>query len=117
MPRCDLETECSCPGGANPCKHIAAVYYLLGERFGEDPFLLRELRGRSKEQIGDGLGQDALRERRADGLELREELPQYAGEGADIEKPLALEDCLQRYWELGEGAEGLPTPIVSGGGE
>jgi uncharacterized Zn finger protein len=47
----DLVTECSCPDWANPCKHVAAVYYLLGERFDEDPFLLFELRGRTKAQI------------------------------------------------------------------
>ncbi|MCI0478741.1 MAG: SWIM zinc finger family protein [Anaerolineales bacterium] len=29
--RDDLETECSCPDWSNPCKHIAAVYLLLGE--------------------------------------------------------------------------------------
>jgi uncharacterized Zn finger protein len=49
--RTDLETDCSCPDYANPCKHIAAVYYLLGERFDEDPFLIFQLRGRSKAQI------------------------------------------------------------------
>ena len=58
--RGDLKTDCSCPDWANPCKHIAAVYYLLGERFDEDPFLLFELRGRSQEEIA-----AALRERRA----------------------------------------------------
>lgn len=57
----DLDTNCSCPDTANPCKHIAAVHYLLGERFDEDPFLLFELRGRSKTQII-----DELRARRAD---------------------------------------------------
>jgi hypothetical protein len=41
--RADLETECSCPDYANPCKHIAAVYYLLGEEFDRDPFLLFRL--------------------------------------------------------------------------
>src|SRR5215471_4009116 len=47
----DLRTECSCPDYANPCKHISAVYYLLGEQFDADPFLLFQLRGRSKEEI------------------------------------------------------------------
>ena len=47
----DINTRCSCPDSANPCKHIAAVYYLLGERFDEDPFLIFLLRGRSKEEI------------------------------------------------------------------
>jgi uncharacterized Zn finger protein len=47
----DLETHCTCPDWANPCKHVAAVHYLLGERFDEDPFLIFVLRGRTKEQI------------------------------------------------------------------
>ncbi len=41
----DLVTDCSCPDWSNPCKHIAAVYYLLGEEFDRDPFLLFKLRG------------------------------------------------------------------------
>lgn len=56
----ELITSCSCPDYANPCKHIAAVYYLLGERFDEDPFLIFELRGRNKAAI-----MTALRELRA----------------------------------------------------
>jgi uncharacterized Zn finger protein len=47
----DMRTSCSCPDVANPCKHIAAVHYLLGERFDEDPFLMFLLRGRSQEEI------------------------------------------------------------------
>lgn len=41
----ELHTECSCPDWSNPCKHIAAVYYLLGEEFDRDPFLIFRLRG------------------------------------------------------------------------
>ena len=26
----DLKTDCSCPDWSNPCKHVAAVYLLLG---------------------------------------------------------------------------------------
>lgn len=47
----DLDTECSCPDWSNPCKHIAAVYYILAEQFDEDPFLLFTWRGRSKEEL------------------------------------------------------------------
>ncbi len=47
----DLETDCSCPDYSNPCKHIAAVYYLLGEEFDRDPFLIFRMRGLSKEQL------------------------------------------------------------------
>ncbi|MEH1994217.1 SWIM zinc finger family protein [Nostoc sp.] len=47
----DVQSKCSCPDKANPCKHIGAIYYQLGDRFSEDPFVLFQLRGRSKEQI------------------------------------------------------------------
>ena len=47
----EVRSHCSCPDPKNPCKHVAAVYYLLGERFSEDPFVLFQLRGRTREQI------------------------------------------------------------------
>ncbi|MHB8758390.1 MAG: SWIM zinc finger family protein [Bacillota bacterium] len=47
----DLTTSCSCPDWSNPCKHIAAVYYLLGEEFDRDPFLLFKLRGMDREEF------------------------------------------------------------------
>ena len=47
----DLDTDCSCPDWSNPCKHIAAVYYLLGEEFDRDPFLIFKLRGMSREEL------------------------------------------------------------------
>jgi uncharacterized Zn finger protein len=57
----DLVTDCSCPDWANPCKHVAATHYVLGEALDRDPFLLFELRGRTKDQV-----LDALRSARAD---------------------------------------------------
>ncbi|NJK50227.1 hypothetical protein HC931_20685 [Candidatus Gracilibacteria bacterium] len=53
----DIRSRCSCPDKANPCKHIGAVYYQLGDRFSEDPFVLFQLRGRTKEQILESLRQ------------------------------------------------------------
>ncbi|MBD2570739.1 SWIM zinc finger family protein [Anabaena lutea] len=47
----DVHSKCSCPDKVNPCKHVGAVYYQLGDRFSEDPFVLFQLRGRTKEQI------------------------------------------------------------------
>ncbi len=69
----DLQTKCSCPDWANPCKHIAAAHYILGDRFDEDPFLLFRLRGRSQEDVLEG-----LRKRRSaelTGTEAREAVP------------------------------------------
>lgn len=47
----DLTTACSCPDWSNPCKHIAAAYYLLGEEFDRDPFLILTLRGLSRNAL------------------------------------------------------------------
>ncbi|MDQ6705679.1 MAG: SWIM zinc finger family protein [Acidobacteriota bacterium] len=47
----DLKTDCSCPDWSNPCKHIAAVYYLLGEEFDRDPFLIFKMRGMAREEF------------------------------------------------------------------
>jgi uncharacterized Zn finger protein len=104
--RGDLKTNCSCPDWANPCKHIAAVYYLLGERFDEDPFLLFELRGRSEEEIA-----VALRERR-----VQEEVEGageaiYAADVVEVVEVPALEECLDRYWALGTEAETVVLDI------
>jgi uncharacterized Zn finger protein len=52
----DLETDCSCPDWSNPCKHIAAVYYLLGEEFDRDPFLIFKLRGMDMDDFMSILG-------------------------------------------------------------
>lgn len=53
--RSDLRTSCSCPDWGDPCKHIAAAHYVLGEAFDQDPFLLFEVRGRAKEHVLDAL--------------------------------------------------------------
>lgn len=47
----DIHSRCSCPDPVNPCKHIGAVYYQLGDYFARDPFILFQLRGRSKQDI------------------------------------------------------------------
>ncbi len=51
----ELDSACSCPDWENPCKHIAAVYYLLAESFDADPFLVFTWRGRTKEDLLTGL--------------------------------------------------------------
>ena len=52
----ELHTACSCPDWSNPCKHIAAVYYLLGEEFDRDPFLIFRLRGIDTAALLDAVG-------------------------------------------------------------
>lgn len=94
----DIKTDCSCPDWADPCKHIAAVYYIMAEKFDEDPFLIFKLRGRTKEEII-----EALRERRASTM------PADEGEAPEDETPpldeRPLEERLDRFWDYGDELE------------
>ncbi len=47
----DMTTSCSCPDYANPCKHVAAVLYILGEEISRRPMTLLELRGITEEDL------------------------------------------------------------------
>lgn len=49
--KADFKTSCSCPDWGNPCKHIAGVYYLVAAELDQDPFLLFELKGLSREAL------------------------------------------------------------------
>jgi uncharacterized Zn finger protein len=93
----DLETSCTCPDWANPCKHIAATYYILAERFDEDPFLILAWRGRTRETLlarlremrgaaGDEADGAAIEDRdaRSPGEPLAAQLDRFWGRGADL---------------------------------
>jgi uncharacterized Zn finger protein len=105
--RGDLKTDCSCPDWANPCKHIAAVYYLMGERFDEDPFLLFELRGRSKDEIA-----AALRERRTVSETTVDEVTYLPDAISEVETE-QLGECLDRYWRLGPEAANVALNLAA----
>lgn len=46
-----LDATCSCPDQAIPCKHIAATILYIARVIDYNPFILLELRGKSKEDI------------------------------------------------------------------
>jgi uncharacterized Zn finger protein len=52
----ELSSACSCPDWASPCKHVAAVFYLLAESFDRDPFQVFAWRGRTREELLERLG-------------------------------------------------------------
>ena len=58
----DLQPRCSCPDSADPCKHAAAVCFLVADVLDADPFALLLLRGRDRDAI-----LSALRSRRGGG--------------------------------------------------
>ncbi len=91
----DMDTSCSCPDWANPCKHIAAVYYILGEAFDDDPFMLFQLRGRSREELT-----EALRKKRSAEIAHEAEDTSEGESPQEIVQPL--EECLTNFWVAGE---------------
>lgn len=60
----EVQPRCSCPDWAEPCKHSAAVCYLVADTLDTDPFQLFLLRGRHRESLLAG-----LRARRAEAID------------------------------------------------
>lgn len=106
----ELVTSCSCPDWANPCKHVAAVYYLLAERFDEDPFLIFKLRGRTKEQII-----QSLREKRAATMPPAEASTSLAEANTPTEESLSLETYLDTFWQAGEALDTFTVSLAAPG--
>ncbi len=104
----DIHSRCSCPDPANPCKHIGAVYYLLGDRFSEDPFVLFQLRGRTKEQILEALRQSRSQSRKHEpdtrSLELKGSLDSQTHPQASISL------SPEQFWQYTEQLE--PSLVV-----
>jgi uncharacterized Zn finger protein len=99
----DLSLDCSCPDHEVPCKHLAAVCYLLAESFDEDPFEILALRGRDQETLLDN-----IRAR-------REVVPAGPAETAPVAQRAvtpALVDCLDSYYRP---AAPLPEPLAPAG--
>jgi uncharacterized Zn finger protein len=47
----DLDMRCSCPDWEVPCKHLAAVCYVLAEEFDREPFALLAWRGQGRDEL------------------------------------------------------------------
>lgn len=96
----ELFTDCTCPDWAVPCKHIAAVHYVFADALDRDPFLLFQVRGRTKAQV-----LEALRAARG-----RLRAPASGTEPADDEPGAAPQDALTRIdEERAPEAVALPT--------
>lgn len=98
----ELHTECSCPDWVNPCKHVAAVYILIGEALDDDPFLLFRLRGRTQEQV-----LDELRARRAKGTP--QEPPGAREWEREASEPLPMDPIA--FWSLGESLDDFAVQV------
>jgi uncharacterized Zn finger protein len=102
----NLASSCSCPDWSNPCKHVAAVYYLLAEAFDDDPFLIFAWRGRTR---GELLGRlRALRGSDTSPTEApgtSEAGGPDPGDGGGLVPPVEvppLAESLDRFWSAGD---------------
>lgn len=107
--RKDIVTSCTCPDFENPCKHIAAVHYILAQEFDQDPFLLFKLRGISREKL---LGLLRARRRAGSGSRTR---PERREVGADLSRRLDAFFSLAKELPAGWGPSsarlaGAPLP-------
>jgi uncharacterized Zn finger protein len=86
----DMTMSCSCPDWGMPCKHLAAVCYVLAEAFDEDPFGMLAWRGRGREEL-----LAALRQAGAAAAQPAAPRPVIEVTG----RPLA--ECLDDFWTPG----------------
>ena len=91
----DMATNCTCPDSANPCKHLSAVFYILAEKFDDDPFLIFRWRGQSRDELLAKLRE--LRDVSGD----REQSEGAFKKGDD--RPIG--ECLDEFWAAGETLE------------
>jgi uncharacterized Zn finger protein len=114
----DLATDCSCPDWSNPCKHIAATYYLLGEEFDRDPFLIFTLRGLDRDSLMarlgatspgsvDATGSPATAPRRAEPLTAEAETF-WGGAGGGVEDPCGVVEIPRQPAALPRRLGGFP---------
>jgi uncharacterized Zn finger protein len=73
----DLRPDCTCPDWAEPCKHAAALCYLVANELDRDPFQLFLLRGRSRDEL-----MAMVRERRTAGGASAEPIAEPGVDGA-----------------------------------
>jgi uncharacterized Zn finger protein len=117
----EVRSECTCPDKINPCKHVSAVYYLMGERFSEDPFVLFQLRGRTRAQLLTDLAEQrrALLARKAKEAKERapaDTPPQPSADGALHQAPAAIRDP-NRWWRYDAALDAglvVITPAMEG---
>ena len=95
----DLEMHCSCPDWGVPCKHLAAVCYVLAEEFDRDPFGMLAWRGKGRDELLTALrGIQGPRAPAQAGPAARR--PGRAAAALDVPAP-PLAECLDGFWSPG----------------
>jgi uncharacterized Zn finger protein len=94
----ELSMDCTCPDWQVPCKHLAAVFYLLAEASDDNPFAILAWRGRDRDTLLDNLAA------------VRSAGPPPA-DRQRTGKPL--DDCLEHYYDLAVPLPAAGLPAIS----
>lgn len=94
----DVRSRCTCPDPVVPCKHVAAVDYVLADALQRDPFLLFALRGKSRDQF------------------LQDLRDMRGRENGRREPAASAEEDLASFWRMGRLAESVLRPTGWGSG-
>ncbi|MEM9984565.1 MAG: SWIM zinc finger family protein, partial [Bacteroidota bacterium] len=86
----DVNARCSCPDYAVPCKHLAAVIYLLANEVDKNPFMVFHLRGLNLLEELEAAGMTATGAMKANVLRLPDLLSKQAPQEAasDVDEAL-----------------------------
>jgi uncharacterized Zn finger protein len=88
----DLDMRCSCPDWGVPCKHLAAVCYVLAEEFDRDPFGLLAWRGKGRSELLAALRQ----------IQAAAPVASTPPAPAALDVPARpLAECLEAFWSPG----------------
>lgn len=98
--------RCDCEGNKRSCEHLAALYFLVNEKFEADPFLAFALRGRSaRETLSE------LRRLRRSLCNRNEPAIRQFYTGLESIEALPLSEALPRYWNNGATLASLQFTI------
>jgi uncharacterized Zn finger protein len=96
----DLDMHCSCPDWEVPCKHLAAVCYVLAEEFDRDPFGMLAWRGQPRDELLAALRRIQSGSAGAGGSGAARDPAGRAPDGLNgPARPL--EECLDGFWSPG----------------
>ncbi len=108
----DIDASCSCPDYANPCKHIAGVYYRIAEQLDSNPMLLFQLRGLSPQALHKALAETELGQAFAEHLAVNQQVdleltdyryPVFESDNTPLTANQTLK--LEQFWQMKPAAE------------
>lgn len=97
----DARFDCTCPDWGDPCKHAAAVVYLLAEWLDTEPFGVLTLRGVERDAL---LAQVAALQRSSE------------GDRAEVVEEVALDDATGPFYPRAAALPALGASALTGAG-